>query len=278
MAPTAPTRPHQTKYAQISHPAAAKPASSPCPESDNLSPAQIQALCDAQLQPLSAAKSPSSPRTEFEQYQGVPDYGDTIVVPTPPARLSGVFDPPSRPKTRGKAFKPNWRRGDFRVKKPARRHPRAKALKSALRAVWRGTKDGDCVSSVLEHYLRKTTTAPPPPSPSPSSLSPMAARRRLVRLRLPPQAYVRPRGRRTRPEMAEDRLMEKMVEVDELEWGLLDVMRKMAGQRDALLKEMLEDEREARPGQLERWMSENDRLFISRSPLKARSKELSTVA
>ncbi|KAK5706668.1 hypothetical protein LTR97_001658 [Elasticomyces elasticus] len=214
MAPTAPPRPHQTN----------------------------------------AAKSPSSPRTESAQYQGVPDYGDTIVVPTPPARLSRVFDPPSRPKTRSKAFKPNWHRGEGRVKKPAGRHPRAKALKSALRAVWRGTKD--CMSSVLEHYLRKTATAPPPPSPSPSSLSPMAARRRLVRLRLPPQAYVRPRGRRTRAEMAEDRLMEKMVKVDKVEWRLLRVMGKMAQQRDELLKEMLEDEGEAQSGQLERWMSE----------------------
>ncbi|KAK3621860.1 hypothetical protein LTR56_022525 [Elasticomyces elasticus] len=257
----------------------------------------LQALLDAQLQPLGAAKSSSSPRTEFEQYHGVPNHGDTIIVPTPPARLSGLFDPPPRPKTRSKTLKPNWRRGDFRVNKPARRHPRAKALKSALRAVWRSTKDrvafvGRHIQDQLEHRLRNIVlaaravpssaallpTAPPPPSPSLSSLSPMAARRRLVRLRLPPQEYVRPRGRRTRAEMAEDRLMEKMVEVDELEWSLLDVMRKMAGQRDALLKEMLEDEREARSGQLERWMSENDRLFISRSPLKARLKELSTMA
>ncbi|KAK5710807.1 hypothetical protein LTR15_012784 [Elasticomyces elasticus] len=276
MAPISPEELQADLDAQIRPPNAAKFASSPCPEFEYLSPEQIQALCDAQLQPLSAAESPSSPRTEFEQYQGVPDYGDTIIVPTPPARLSGVFDPPSRPKTRSKTFKPNWHRGEFRVKKPARRHPRAKALKSALRAVWRGTKD--CVSSVLEHYVRKTTTAPPPPSPSPSSLSPMAARRRLVRLRLPPQAYVRPRGRRTRAEMAEDRLMEKMVKVDKVEWRLLGVMGKMARQRDALLEEMLEDEREARSGQLERWMSENDRLFISRSPLKARLSKVTAVA
>ncbi|KAK5682920.1 hypothetical protein LTR17_027293 [Elasticomyces elasticus] len=70
--------------------------------------------------------------------------------------------------------------------------------------------------------------------------------------------------------MAKDRLLERMVEVDDLEWGLLGTMGKMRQQHDALLEEMMEDEREARSDLLEKWMSESDRLFLSRSPLKAR--------
>ncbi|KAK3614349.1 hypothetical protein LTR56_027308 [Elasticomyces elasticus] len=70
--------------------------------------------------------------------------------------------------------------------------------------------------------------------------------------------------------MATDRLLEWMAEIDDLEWGLLDITGKMRQQRDALLEEMMEEEREAQSDLLEKWMSESDRLFLSRSPLNAR--------